>query len=222
MTIGLTGYNVMRSHIRRAARHDMVVFNTAGFVVGFVIAFATLGSFRYVVIASVPPALAVVLIIGAQGLFGIPLQSLTTIVPSLVLLVVFNNSTHLVFEIRRRIAAGDTAIAAIRSAMHTIGPPCALSTFITAIAVFTLAWTPSAAVRNFGWIGSLATLGGMTCVFLVLPPLAAVMLVGASPRIGGTGERGRCDFLRRLSIRVGSARCPPRALADRRSAASPR
>lgn len=159
LKIGMTGSPVMKAEILSAAKRDAVMFNIAGFALGFLLCFAFFQRWQYAVIVLVPTALSVVCSLGLIGLIGVPLNSLMNTIIPLVMVISFANALHLVFAMRRKLRDKHSVRDSIEHTVMKVGPACILSAVITAIAFGSLALTDSHLIKVFWPHGSSRHIG---------------------------------------------------------------
>ncbi|MFM8892556.1 MAG: hypothetical protein ACKOTB_13210, partial [Planctomycetia bacterium] len=85
LDLELTGLPALREQAAQAVRHDMLVFNSRGLGRAVLRSAAVARSFRATVVACVPPFVGAVWAMGTLGLCGVPVNLLTSVVPSLAL-----------------------------------------------------------------------------------------------------------------------------------------
>ena len=176
LRLGLAGASVMKAELLAATRRDSMVFNIAGFLLGFFLCLGFFQRWQYVAIVLVPTILAVVFSLGLIGLSDVSLNPLMNTIIPLVMVISFANALHLVFAMRRKIADGRSADEAIEHAVLKVGPACILSALTTAIAFASLALTDSHLIKVFGLAAAAATSVSLLLVTLTVPALGALIL----------------------------------------------
>ncbi len=165
MKVTVTGFPVIRYSIADIVRHDEVVLNIVGALIGTVMSLIVFRSFVASILAATPSILAAVAVVGFMGLFGIKITVMTTIVPALVMIFGYADGMHLGFAWRKYRKAGHDVVEAERLAQRELGGACVLSGITTAIAFLSLVISSVTMVQGFGASGAAGTMGG---VFLVL------------------------------------------------------
>lgn len=176
MTVRLAGAPVMQLEVRTALKRDRLIFNTAGFLVGFLICFAFFRRPKLVAIASLCPALAVLLALGLLGHIGVKLNTFLNAIPPLVMVIALSDALHMVYSIRRKLREGVGRVEAARHAVLTVGPACVLTSLTTSVAMATLALTDSAVIRTFGLCAALATLMAFFVVITIVPMVSILWI----------------------------------------------
>ncbi len=167
----LAGTPVMQMEIRNAIKKDRLVFNTAGFLLGFIICFLFFRQIKLAFIASLCPVIAVSWALGIFGHLELQLNTFLNVIPPLVMVIAYSDAMHMVYSIRRRIARGEDKKTAISHAVLNVGPACVLTSLTTSFALISLAITDSATIKLFGLSAAFATLLAFVVIILVVPTL---------------------------------------------------
>ena len=120
LELELTGLPALRHQATQALRRDMLVFNSLGLSLAVVLSALAARSLRSTVVASVPPFVGAVWAMGVLGLCGAPVNILTSVVPSLALVVGTCDSIHFIEDMRRSRRRGVDALSASAGAMQRI------------------------------------------------------------------------------------------------------
>jgi uncharacterized protein len=190
LAIELTGLPALREQAMQALRRDMLMFNSIGLSLAVVLSAAVARSLRSTVVACVPPFVGAVWALGALGLLGAPVTVLTSVVPSLALVVGTCDSIHFIEDMRRSVRRGLDPLAASSGAVHRIGAACGLTSIVTAIGFASLAVARIEAVRSFGIAAAVGALASFLAVSLLTPLIAATpfcsgLRLGRSSRLAG-------------------------------------
>lgn len=110
----VTGFPAIRSTIVGILTSDQLVFKAAAFSLSILLSGLYFLSFRYLLLAVVPSAIAATWLLGAMGWAGEEITVVTNVVPSLVMVITFSNAVHLLLAIRRERIAGSTASGALK------------------------------------------------------------------------------------------------------------
>lgn len=173
LTLELTGLPAIRHQALQALRRDMLVFNSLGLSLAVVLSALAARSLRSTVVACVPPFVGAVWAMGILGLCGAPVNILTSVVPSLALVVGTCDSIHFIEDMRRSRRRGVDALAASSNAMQRIGAACGLTSLVTAIGFASLAFAGIEAVRNFGISAAAGAIASFVAVTLLTPVIAS-------------------------------------------------
>ncbi len=198
----LTGMPALREQATRALRRDMVLFNSIGLSLAVILSAAVARSLRSTIVACVPPFVGAVWALGTLGLLGAPVTILTSVVPSLALVVGTCDSIHFIEDMRRSVRRGLDPLAASTGAVNRIGAACGLTSIVTAIGFASLAVARIEAVRSFGIAAAIGALASFLAVTLLTPLLASMpffsgLRLGRSSRLASRAAA----LLATLSVR---------------------
>jgi len=192
LRVTMAGVPVMQADLRAAIDADRLLFNAGGVVVGFLIALIFFQRASLVLVATLCPVVATIFTLGVIGHLQVNLNSLINTIPPLVMVIAFSDAMHMIFSIRRRIDTGDTKHAAIRHAVLTVGPACALTSLTTSVALLSLTYADSAMIRTFGMSAAFGTLSAFFVVMSIVPALGYLLI--------GNEQRFRQTDLNRLGM----------------------
>jgi hypothetical protein len=190
LSLELTGLPALREQAMRALRRDMLTFNSIGLSLAVVLSAAVARSLRSTVVACVPPFVGAIWALGTLGLLGAPITILTSVVPSLALVVGTCDSIHFIEDMRRSVRRGVQPLAASSGAVRRVGAACGLTSIVTAIGFASLAVARIEAVRSFGIAAAIGALASFLAVTLLTPLIAATpfcsgLRLGRSSRHAG-------------------------------------
>lgn len=167
----IAGLAPLRQIVIDGMLSDNINLNLIGILIGLLVCMIALRSLKLALMTALPATVALLWVLGAMGWLGLNINTVTSAVPVLILVLSFCDSLHLTFEVRRQFAESDTAGPAIVEAVRRIGPACAMTSFTTAIAFASLLVSPSELIRGFGWAGILATNVSLIAVLSIHPLL---------------------------------------------------
>jgi len=196
LAVNLAGVPVMQADLRGAVESDRLLFNSVGVLMGMLIAILFFQRATLIIIATLCPIIASVVTLGVIGHLQVDLDSLINTIPPLVMVIAFSDAMHMIFSIRRRLDDGDTKHGAIRHAVLTVGPACALTSITTAIAMLSLTITDSALIRTFASAAAMGTIAAFFIVMSVVPALT-YLLIGDEERFRRT-DASRLGMMRRM------------------------
>jgi hypothetical protein len=208
----LTGLPALREQAVQALRRDMLLFNSIGLTLAVVLSAAVAGSLRSTIVACVPPFVGSVWAVGILGLCGAPINILTSVVPSLALVVGTCDSIHFIEDMRRSTRRGIAPLAASAGAMRRVGAACGLTSLVTAIGFASLAAARIDAVRTFGMAAAAGAMASFLAVTLITPLLASTRFasgvrLGRSSRHAGRLANALAAFSVRHSGPIVAACC---------------
>lgn len=163
--------------------NDQVKLTLFGLAFGALIAMLFFRSFIAAFICAVPPILTAVWSIGMFGLIGIPITYLTTILPTLALVLAYADGIVLYHRWDKLNSSSDVANVDLRAnlkeAVLKIGPASALTSLTTAFAISSFALSASEALVEFAWVGVILVIFAFLAVIVGVPLLGIwLMKVG--------------------------------------------
>ncbi len=176
LTAKLTGAPVMQLEIRNAVERDQIVYNGLGLLFGALIAAVFFRRLSLMLVATLPPVLAVTWSLGLLGWMGFKLNLFLNVMTPLIMVMGFADSMQMVSAIRIRLREGDDRHQAVRFAVRVVGPACVLAHGTALLAFCALLLSESGLIRTFGLAGALATFISFIAVILVLPILGVVFI----------------------------------------------
>ena len=196
--VKLTGAPVMQLEIRNAVERDRLVYNGLGFVLGAVIAFFFFRQFSFMLMAVIPPILAVVWSLGALGWAGFKLNLFLNVMTPLVMVMGFADSMQMTSAIRDRLRHGDTRDEALRFGVQVVGPACVLAHGTALLSFLALTFSPSGLIRSFGMAGVLSVIVSYIVVIAALPVLGRLLIRGEQGAAGSAAVDSAMDALGRF------------------------
>jgi uncharacterized protein len=184
----LSGAPVMQLEIRNAVAHDRDLYNALGFFFGAVIAYAFFRRLGLMVIAALPPVVAIVWSLGLFGWMGFKLNLFLNVMIPLIMVIGFSDSMQLTVAMRGRLIEGDSRIEAARYALLVVGPAVVLSTATAAASFIALFFSRSDLIRTFGHAGALSTCLAFI-VSISLVPLLTRLLIAHDHRFANELKR---------------------------------
>lgn len=171
-----TGVMAIRYDVLKSLNRDVHLLNLSGAALAIIICFVFFRSMRLVMIASIPPVIAVLWLLGLFGLTDRPVTAMNNVLPTLVLVIAFCDALHMVQTIRRGLAIGANVKDAVRKAVIDVGPACAMTSLTTMVACASLLLSSSNAVREFGASGAASVFLAFIAVISVVPALSVILL----------------------------------------------
>ncbi len=172
----LSGIPVMQLAIRNAVERDRLLYNAIGFAGGCLIAILFFRRISFMIIATAPPLLAILLALGTLGWLDFQLNMFLNVMTPLIMVISFSDSMQLTFAARDRILAGESKIEALRTAIYVVGPACVLTHATAALSFVALTFSDSDLIRAFGQAGLMATIIALLSVLIFLPLLGVLLL----------------------------------------------
>jgi hypothetical protein len=172
----LTGAPVMQLEIRNAVERDQIVYNGLGLLFGATIAVIFFKRVSLMLLAALPPVLAVLWSLGLLGWLNFKLNLFLNVMTPLVMVMGFADSMQMVSAIRIRLREGDTKAQAVRFAVRVVGPACVLAHGVALLSFMALLISQSALIRTFAIAGALAVMISFVAVILVLPLMGLYLI----------------------------------------------
>ncbi len=176
LKVQLTGAPVMQLEIRNAVERDQLTYNGLGLAFGAAIAWLFFRSARLMLLAALPPVLAVLLSLGLLGWSGFKLNLFLNVMTPLVMVMGFADSMQMTYAIRDRLRAGDNRIDAIRFAVRVVGPACVIAHGTALVSFIALMFSDSGLIQTFGKAGALATCVSYLAVVGAMPLLGLLLI----------------------------------------------
>src|SRR4030081_1089972 len=172
----LSGVPVMQLEIRNAVERDGLTYNILGILAGCIIAIIFFRKISFMVVAPLPPMIAILLALGGLGWANFNLNMFLNVMTPLIMVISFSDSMQLTFAARDRLIAGQDKYTAFRNAILVVGPACVLTHGTAGISFIALQFSDSDLIRKFGEAGLAATIIALIAV-LSLVPVFGVLFV---------------------------------------------
>lgn len=181
LTFVETGPMAIRYDVLKSLNQDVHMLNAVGAILAALVCFIFFRNFWYVFISALPPLISVLWILGLFGLTGQSVTAMNNVLPTLVLVIAFCDSLHMVQTIRRQVDDGGEVKAAVRKAIIDVGPACAMTSLTTMVACASLMLSSSNAVRDFGASGTISVFFAFIAVIVMVPILSILILKTKQP-----------------------------------------
>ena len=165
----MSGYPVIRMSIVEAIIKDQTILTIAGIIIGALVSLAIFGNFSSALICTIPPAVAIAWILATFSMTGIKLNFLTTVLPTLALIIAFADSIVIYFRWQSLNGSGHEDIANLEEALWRVGPASSLTSITTALAFLSFIWASSATMGDFALFGVMAVALAFLAVMIGLP-----------------------------------------------------
>lgn len=176
LTAKLAGAPVMQLEIRNAVERDQIVYNGLGLLFGAIIAAVFFRRLSLMLVAALPPVIAVVWSLGLLGWLNFRLNLFLNVMTPLIMVMGFADSMQMVSAIRIRLREGDSKLEAIRFAVNVVGPACVLAHGAVLLSFLALLLSESGLIRTFGEAGTMSTVISFVAVIIVLPLIALLFI----------------------------------------------
>lgn len=185
--IMMSGYPAIRVTIVDVIMNDQTLLTLAGIIIGAIVSFIVFGNIASAIICTIPPAIAVAWILTAFSLSGVQLNFLTTVLPSLALIIAFADGIVIYFRWQAlNKVAGDT-LQNLKDALWQVGPASSLTSITTALAFLSFVWASSDSMTDFALFGAAAVMLAFVAVIVALPLACYWAVKLGLVRSGGRG-----------------------------------
>jgi predicted RND superfamily exporter protein/CRP-like cAMP-binding protein len=175
-TPGLTIYQMGSPFIKVTLgdfiAHDQRTLIPLSLLVLFVCLFLISGTLQGVMIPFITSALSTCWGVGLMVLCGIPINALTSFVPSLLIIIGFTEDVHMIAEYAHLRESGQEKLLALRTMLEQTALPVLVTTSTTVLGFLSLLTTDISALIQFGYAASL----GLTANFVVTMSVLPLML----------------------------------------------
>lgn len=189
VSVVATGAPAFRLEVLNTIRSDLHMLNLFGALIAITVCAFLFRRPLWVLLASLAPLVGVLWTLGGFGLTGIKVTAMSNILPTLILVIGFSDSLHMVSSIRRYMLAGSVPADAVRRSVSEVGPACAMTTITTMIALGSLMMSQSLTVAEFGMVGALAVFGAFVAVVGLVPAMAMLVLPQQMQQSTGSSVR---------------------------------
>lgn len=176
LSVKLAGAPVMKLEIHNAVERDQIVYNGLGLLFGATIAAIFFRRVSLMLVAALPPIIAVTWSLGLLGWLSFKLNLFLNVMTPLIMVMGFADSMQMVSAIRIRLREGDSKLDAVRFAINVVGPACVLAHGAALLSFLALLFSESGLIRNFGEAGAMAVGISFVAVIVVLPLLALLFI----------------------------------------------
>ena len=195
LTVKFTGAPVMQLEIRNAVERDRLVYNGLGFLLGAAVAIIFFRRFSLMLMAVVPPMLAVIWSLGILGWLGFKLNLFLNVMTPLIMVMGFADSMQMTSAIRDRLRHGDTPLQALKFGVNVVGPACVLAHGTALLSFLALTFSDSGLIRTFGIAGALSVIVSYIVVIAALPVLGLFLIKEDNGLSDRTSSDGAMDKL---------------------------
>lgn len=172
ISVTLAGHPPLRVDVIDAVRREFYRSILFAGVMTLGVAVVAFRSLQGVTTALAGPTIGLVWTLGWMGWTGQRINGLNTILPSLVFVLAFSDSTHLIVAYRAARARGLGPLDAVSRSLLDVGSACVLMVLTTAVGFGALGVAQIPGVRQFGIAGAVGTILGLVAVLTVMPTLA--------------------------------------------------
>ncbi len=178
LTVTIGGMSEVHRSIEEALRKDQRSLATYSTLLCVLLSLVVFRSWRGALICAIPPVTGALWFFGFAAFAGITIDPITTIIPTLLIVVGFADSVHLYFSFLRLRRNEPVLVNAVRTTIEQTGPACFLTSLTTAVACLGIGLAGSEALNNFAVGGFF----GMAIQFLAVILLFPLLALWLSPK----------------------------------------
>jgi uncharacterized protein len=164
-----TGITPIGATVVNALVTDQLRLTSIGLALGTALAYYIFRSVLAALICALPPAFTALWSLGLLGYFQIPITYLTTVLPTLALILAFADGIVLYFRWQSANGQNSDLLGNLRDAIRRIGPASALTSITTLLAFLSFSIAPGSALKEFSLLGMTVVSLAFFSVILVLP-----------------------------------------------------
>ena len=194
-SVDVVGLPLLKASVaHRIARDQQVVTPLSGAAMMVMLALL----YRRAAGVILPMLIVVLSLVTTLGLYaavGLELNSITSLLPPVVIVLSVSVAVHLMDAWIHGVDAGERGEPAIRSAVQAVWKPCVFTAAMTAAGLLSLALSPVPAVRLFGIFAAIGVCLSVLYAFAILP----IALRWTPERPHHTGNAWMNRFLNRMA-----------------------
>jgi len=155
-------------------RSQANIISASSFIV-FVLIGIYLRSLPWALLAMIPNAVALLLLFGAMGHWGVSMDFGSAIVAPIAIGIAADDTIHFLTAYARERRSSVEPIAALRGAISSVGEAVIATAIALALGFLSMMTSPLASVANIGLLSAVAIIGATVADLLVLPALIATV-----------------------------------------------
>jgi uncharacterized protein len=129
--------------------------------------------------------ISVIWTLGGMAFFDVPINTMSTCIPVMVLVASVGDVVHLISSYRGALAAGDSKDVALRHAVKHVAIPCLLTSLTTAAGFLSLSLSQIEMLREMGMPVAFGVLAAYVVTLAALPPLLSWLPTPQTKTNGG-------------------------------------
>ncbi|MFZ1816121.1 MAG: MMPL family transporter [Rhizobiaceae bacterium] len=167
--IHYTGLTPIGLTIVGALVSDQLKLTLVGLALGTGIAFYIFRSLLAALVCAFPPALTAVWSLGMVGWYDIPINYLTTVLPTLALILAFADGIVLYYRWQVSNSHSSDLDANLTEALQRVGPASSLTSITTVLAFLSFSFASGTALKTFSMLGMGVVAIAFLAVIIGLP-----------------------------------------------------
>jgi hypothetical protein len=171
----VTGPVALTSSFGAAFSRSQTNIVSASSLLVFVMIGIYLRSIPWALLAMIPNAIALVLLFGAMGHWGILLNFGSAIVAPIAIGIAADDTIHFLTAYSRERRSGEEAIPALHGAISSVGEAVIATAIALSLGFLSMLASPMSSVADMGLLSAIAILGATAADLLMLPALIATV-----------------------------------------------
>lgn len=168
-TLHYTGLTPIGITVVSSLVSDQWRLTIIGLILGAGIGLIVFRSVLAAIICAVPPTLTAVWALGLLGYLQMPINYLTTVLPTLALILAFADGIVLYFRWQTSNGQTDDPQANLVEALRRVGPASALTSITTLLAFFSFSFASGSALKEFSVLGMIFVAIAFLAVIITMP-----------------------------------------------------
>jgi len=172
----ITGVPAVRASILSAMRRDQAVFTVGGVLISTLVGMLLFRRVSTTLIVSTGPLVGLLWTFGIIGFAGLRIDPISTVLPTLVLVIGFTDSVHLGLHMCEQRMQGASRREAALDTLRRLALPCWLTSLTTAVGFGSLCAATTPSIRQFGLVTAIGAVTTFLAVLTVVPLLGSTRL----------------------------------------------
>ncbi|WP_316858182.1 MMPL family transporter [uncultured Cohaesibacter sp.] len=174
--VSLVGIPEIQRSIRDTLNEDQTKLTIVATIFCILVSGLVFRSWRSAVVCTLPAVVSAVWYFGFLALMKIPVDFLTTIVPTMVIVVAFADGMHLYMAMHRKLLTGASVREAVIFGVGTTGPACFLTSLTTSLAFIGIGIGSTGSMDRLAFTGTMGIMLAFFAVIIILPTTALFLL----------------------------------------------
>ena len=173
--VAITGPAAVFSRYGKEFARSQATIVSASSVIVFALVGIYLRSIPWAVLAMIPNAIALLLLFGAMGHWGIKMDFGSAIVAPIAIGIAADDTIHFLTAYARERRSGQEPVGALRRAIVGVGEAVIATALALSLGFLSMMTSPFSSIVNIGLLSAIAIIGATLADLLVLPALIATV-----------------------------------------------
>jgi len=169
--VEITGIFALFSRMVETAISSMIKSYLISLVVITLLMMSLIGRVRIGMLSMIPNLLPLFALVGLMGWIGIPFDLSNTIIGSVAIGLVVDDTIHFMHNFRRYFEQSGDVSLAVTQTLHTVGRAMAITSVVLACGFFVCLFSDMLSTRTFGLLMGLAVIFALAADFFLTPAL---------------------------------------------------